>query len=77
MKDNNGNFFDKVNSFFDYKNNNDSSKERVNKRLEEEMDVYNLEDDEKELVREGLYDPWDFSDDNNDLEEDDYHYDDF
>lgn len=76
MNDKNGNFFNKVNSFLDYINNSDSSKERVNKRLEEEMDVYNLDDDEKELVREALYDPWDFSDDKEDLEEDDYHCDD-
>ena len=65
MNDKNGNFFNKVNSFLDYINNSDSSKERVNKRLEEEMDV-----------REALYDPWDFSDDKEDLEEDDYHCDD-
>ena len=33
MNDKNGNFFNKVNSFLDYINNSDSSKERVNKRL--------------------------------------------
>lgn len=40
--------------------------------LEEEMDMYGLDEDEKELVRKGEYDPWDFDPDNP-FEEDDYY----
>lgn len=43
--------------------------------LEEEMDMYGLDEDEKELVRKGEYDPWDFDPDNL-FEEDDYYKDD-
>ncbi len=43
--------------------------------LEEEMDMYGLDEDEKELVRKGEYDPWDFDPDNP-FEEDDYYNDD-
>ena len=38
---------------------------------DEELDIYNLEDHEKELVKKGEYDPWDFEEE--DLEEDDYY----
>lgn len=40
--------------------------------LEEEMDMYGLDEDEKELVRKGEYDPWDFDPDNP-TDEDDYY----
>lgn len=40
--------------------------------LEDEMDMYGLDEDEKELVRKGEYDPWDFDPDNP-FEEDDYY----
>lgn len=43
--------------------------------LGEEMDMYGLDEDEKELVRKGEYDPWDFDPDNP-FEEDDYYNDD-
>lgn len=43
--------------------------------LEEEMDMYGLDEDEKELVRKGEYDPWDFDPDNP-TDEDDYYKDD-
>lgn len=49
-------------------------KDRSN-ALEEEMDMYGLDEDEKELVRKGEYDPWDFDPDNP-FEEDDYYKDD-
>ena len=39
------------------------------------MDMYGLDDDEKELVRKGEYDPWDFDPDNP-TDEDDYYKDD-
>ena len=43
--------------------------------LEKEMDAYELEDWQKELVRNGEYDPCNFEEDG-DLEEDDYYYED-
>ncbi len=43
--------------------------------LEKEMDNYCLDEYQKNLVRKGEYDPWNFDDDDN-LEEDDYHFDD-
>lgn len=39
--------------------------------LEEQMNNYNLEDSEKELVRDGLYDVTSF--DEEELEDDDYY----
>ena len=48
--------------------------------LEKEMDAYGLDDEEKELVRKGEYDPWDFeypSDhEDEDMDDDDYYEDD-
>ena len=38
------------------------------------MDIYGLEDWQKEEVRNGNYDPWSFEEE--DLEEDDYFHDD-
>ena len=43
-------------------------------KLEKEMDIYGLEDWQKEEVRKGNYDPWSFEEEN--LEEDDYFHDD-
>ena len=40
--------------------------------LEKEMDLYDLDEWEKEEVRDGNYEPEDFNDD--DLTEDDYYY---
>lgn len=71
----NKNFLEKLNSFFDYLNSSEDSREK-NKKLEDEMDAYNLDDMEKEEVRKGLYDPWDFEDDENTMEDDDYYNDD-
>ena len=43
--------------------------------LEREMDAYGLDDEEKELVRNGEYDPWDFEypSDQEEMEDDDYY----
>ena len=38
---------------------------------EEELDAYGLDEDEKEEVRNGNYDPWNFDDD--EIEDDDYY----
>ncbi len=43
-------------------------------KLEKEMDIYGLEDWQKEEVRKGNYDPWSFEEE--DLEDDDYYHDD-
>ena len=43
-------------------------------RLEREMDAYALEEHEKELVRKGEYDPWDFEEE--EMDEDSYYRDD-
>lgn len=43
-------------------------------RLEREMDAYGLEEHEKELVRKGEYDPWDFEEE--EMDEDSYYRDD-
>ena len=45
-----------------------------NEKLEKEMDIYGLEDWQKEEVRKGKNDPWNFEEE--DLEEDDYFHDD-
>lgn len=47
---------------------------KIDEELEEEMEAYCLDEEEKELVRSGEYEPWDFelpSDD--DLVEGDYY----
>lgn len=49
--------------------------EEKRKKQEKEMDAYGLEEWQKELVRKGEYDPWNFEEDG-DLDEDDYYYDD-
>ncbi len=55
----------------------DSHNERkkgLDRRLEEEMDYYGLDEDEKELVRSGEYEPWDFDyPGDSDLDEEDYY----
>ena len=57
----------------------DVEKEK-NEDLEREMDVYDLTDEEKELVRSGEYDPWDFEypadHPNEEMDDDDYYDDD-
>ena len=41
---------------------------------DDELDNYGLEDWQKDLVKKGEYDPWNFEEE--DLEEDDYYYED-
>lgn len=48
--------------------------DKVDKELEKEMNAQNLEDWQKDLVREGKYSPYNF--DEEELEEDDYYYED-
>lgn len=48
---------------------------KKDKNLEHEMDIYDLEDWQKDLVRQGEYDPWSFEE-NGELEQDDYYYED-
>ena len=50
----------------------ETDKQKRQKELEKEMDDLDLEDWQKELVRKGEYDPSSFEEE--DLEEDDYHY---
>ncbi len=38
---------------------------------DDELDSYGLDEDEKKLVKEGTYDPWQFEEE--DLDEDDYY----
>lgn len=56
--------------FFDDEKN--EKKKKNIEDLEKEMDLYDLDEWEKEEVREGNYEPEDFNDD--DLTEDDYYY---
>lgn len=65
-------FLNGFNAFF----NNDEEKEKRNQELEDEMDHYGLDEDEKELVRSGKWEPWEFETDKDDLEEEDYYYED-
>ena len=66
-------YYNEINKNID-KNEQLKEKDRKN-ALEEEMDMYGLDEDEKELVRKGEYDPWDFDPDNP-TDEDDYYKDD-
>lgn len=49
-----------------------SNTENNSEYSEEEMDSYGLEEHEKELVRKGEYDPWNFETDGP-FDEDDYY----
>lgn len=51
---------------------NQSGKGKRDKGLEREMDKYGLLEEEKELVRSGEYDPWNFEDE--EADEDDYYH---
>lgn len=52
----------------------DNDKKKKKNKLEEEMDIYGLSDDEKELVRKGEQDVTDFDEEDN--ENGDYYEDD-
>jgi len=53
----------------------EDEKKKKAERLEKEMDNYGLDEEEKELVRKGEYDPWNFEfpSDGEELDEDDYY----
>ena len=52
----------------------DNDKKSKNNRLEKEMELNNLDDYEKEEVRKGNYDVYNFEDSSDvDLDEDDYY----
>lgn len=61
-------------SMIDEHINNQKDRE-YDEKLEKEMDNYALEEWQKDLVRKGEYDPWNFEEDG-DLTEDDYYYED-
>ena len=48
------------------------------RELEKEMDLYDLDEEERELVRKGEYDPWNFDrpGQGEELDEEDYYYED-
>ncbi len=50
--------------------------DKENDELEKEMNNLDLEDWQKDLVREGVYDPENFEEDDRDDEDDYYHEDD-
>ncbi len=55
----------------------DNDKKSKNNRLEKEMELNNLDDYEKEEVRKGNYDVYNFEDSSDvDLDEDDYYFED-
>lgn len=74
------------NDYFDYLVANDELDEFLGKKgdkmglfdkeLEEEMDNLDLEEWQKEEVREGRHDPWNFEEDDSEDEDDYYHEDD-
>lgn len=55
----------------------DEKKKKANS-LEKEMDNYGLDEEERELVRKGDYEPWNFEfpSDGEELDDDDYYKDD-
>ena len=59
----------KTNSFFS----STPKKPEVNEKLEKEMDLYGLTPEEKEVCRQGYYEPFSFEEDESELEEDDYY----
>ncbi len=65
-----------LNTFNEAFGNNKSDAEKREENLEEEMETYGLDEEEKELVRSGEWEPWQFDRDPDDLEEEDYYYDD-
>ncbi len=48
---------------------------KTNEKLEKEMDLYGLTPEEKEVCRQGYYEPFSFEEDESELEEDDYYHD--
>ncbi len=56
----------------------EDEKKKKADRLEKEMDNYGLDEEERELVRKGDYEPWNFEfpSDGEELDDDDYYKDD-
>jgi len=48
---------------------------KTNEKLEKEMNLYGLTPEEKEVCRQGYYEPFSFEEDESELEEDDYYHD--
>lgn len=61
-----------VDNFIEKRRNDDE--ENVSGYTDDELNDYGLEDWQKDLVKKGEYDPWNFEEE--DLEEDDYYYED-
>ena len=79
MKDDFFNFLvatDEIDNFLGKKEENMGLFDDDDKELEEEMDNLGLEPWQKELVREGKYDPENFEEDDSEDEDDYYHEDD-
>ena len=53
---------------------NDQQKDINSEYIDEKLDNYGLEDWQKEEVKKGNFDPWNFEEE--DLDEDDYYYED-
>ena len=62
------NFFDNKKESTKSNNSNESN------YSEEEMDLYNLDEIQKEDIKNGKYDPWDFEED--EVDEDSYYFED-
>ena len=69
---------DELDEFLGYKerNSNMGFFDKQDEKLEKEMDDLGLEEWQKEEVREGRYDPWNFEEDDSEDEDDYYHEDD-
>ena len=53
----------------------DDSDSNKKSNREKEMDLYGLDDVERDYVRRGDYEPYNFEDSDDELDEDDYYYD--
>ena len=69
---------DQLDEFLGYKerNSNMGFFDKKDEKIEKEMDDLGLEEWQKEEVREGRYDPWNFEEDDSEDEDDYYHEDD-
>ena len=62
-----------LNTFNEAFDNNKNETQKAKEKLEEEMKTYGLDEEEKDLVRSGDWEPWQFDRDPDDLEEEDYY----
>ena len=67
---------DELDDFLGKKGDKEMGLFNSNDELEEEMDNLDLEDWQKEEVKEGRHDPWNFEEDDSEDEDDYYHEDD-